>query len=102
MDEVAHVTDEWRVARLDLVWNFALPAANYIAAHAAVKVPGIQAVASVSADYRGISWLGSRSRFKLMFYNKSKEMRPPRRRSKGGGFIPWPIPDEATRRRGMG
>jgi hypothetical protein len=73
MPDVA-MWDPWRV---DLAWNFDLPARSLVLAHAALRVPGIQSGGTLHAGCHGVSWRGAKSRFMVTLYDKARKMRVP-------------------------
>jgi hypothetical protein len=79
LSQIAEVpgVEEWNPRRLDLVWNFDLPVRSLVLAHAALRVPGIQSGATLFPDGQGVSWLGAKSHFKVMLYDKARKMRVP-------------------------
>ena len=77
---VADVPDvsKWRVRRLDMAWNYNLPARSIITGHSSLLVPGINGEATVwKGGAQGISWKGTKSRFLVTFYDKARKMRAP-------------------------
>lgn len=68
---------EWTPYRLDLVWNFDLPAKPLIFAHAPLRVPGIQRRGTLFPDGDGVSWRGAKSGFMVTFYDKARQRRVP-------------------------
>jgi len=68
---------EWRVSRVDMVWNYNLPALALITAHAALRVPGFGLGANLFNGGQTVSWRAWRSQLILTFYNKSKQMHVP-------------------------
>lgn len=64
---------EWQLRRLDLCWNFDLPARPFIYAHASLRIPGIRSMACLFGGGSGVSWRGTRSRFLVTLYDKSRK-----------------------------
>jgi len=65
---------EWQLKRLDLCWNFDLPARPFIFAHATLRIPGIRSEATVFGAGDGVSWQGAKSRFVVTLYDKAREL----------------------------
>lgn len=63
------------VDRIDLCWNYDISAEAVILAHAALLIPWVQTGATLHKGGQGVSWLGTKSLFKLMLYNKSRKER---------------------------
>jgi len=59
---------KWDPWRADLAWNFDLPVRSLVLAHAALRVPGIQAGGTLYAGCHGVSWRGAKSRFMVTSY----------------------------------
>lgn len=76
LSTVADVPDlaSWRPWRVDLTWNFDLPARNYILAHFCSPVSGIRSLPILFDGGQGLSWRGARSHFMVKLYNKSRQM----------------------------
>lgn len=66
---------EWTPYRLDLAWNFDLPAKPLIFAHAPLRVPGIQHGGTLFSDGHGVSWRGAKSGFMVTLYDKARQKR---------------------------
>jgi len=67
----------WDVCRTDIAWNFNKVAPPLIFAHGALRMPGIHCGATSHADGEGVSWIGAKSRFKVMLYDKARQMHVP-------------------------
>jgi hypothetical protein len=66
--------EEWRLKRLDLCWNFDLPARPFIMAHAPLQFPGIRRQPASFGMGSGVSWRGAKSKFVVSMYDKSREV----------------------------
>lgn len=66
---------EWTPYRLDLAWNFDLPAKPLIFAHAPLRVPGLQKGGTLFPDGNGVSWRGAKSGFMVTLYDKARQKR---------------------------
>src|SRR6266850_4035787 len=66
---------EWQLSRIDLAWNFDLPAPALILGHACLRVPGVGNGADLWRGGHGVSWRGRRSQFIVQLYDKCREMR---------------------------
>lgn len=65
---------EWQPKRLDLCWNFDLPARPLIFAHATLRMPGIRSEATLFGAGAGVSWRGAKSGFVVTLYDKAREL----------------------------
>ncbi|HEV2046912.1 MAG TPA: hypothetical protein VGQ95_09975 [Chthoniobacterales bacterium] len=79
LSEIAVVPDlaAWNPRRVDMVWNFELPALPLIMAHTALRVPGILHGATLHNGDQGVSWRGSKSLKMITLYDKARQMRVP-------------------------
>lgn len=67
----------WQPWRVDMSWNFDLPARDYTLAHFFTPIPGIRNTPGTYDCGHGLSWKGSHSRFIVRLYNKSREQHEP-------------------------
>ncbi len=79
LKEIAFVPDlaDWNPRRVDLVWNYNLPALPLIVAHAPLRVPGILNGATLHNGGQGVSWRGGKSHKMITLYDKSRQMHVP-------------------------
>jgi hypothetical protein len=66
--------DRWQLKRLDLCWNFDLPARPFIMAHGPLQFPGIRRQPTSFGMGNGVSWRGAKSKFVVSMYDKCREM----------------------------
>jgi hypothetical protein len=66
--------EQWKVSRLDIVWNFDLPASYLIRAHSTLMIPGVRNGATLWCGGAGVSWKAAKSRFVIRMYDKTKKM----------------------------
>lgn len=77
ISQIAHVPDfrDWSPWRLDLVWNYNLPATRYIKAHSHLRIKNIRSAATLWKGGQSISWRGARSKFIVTLYDKAAKAR---------------------------
>jgi hypothetical protein len=68
---------DWNPRRVDMVWNYKLPALPLIMAHAGLRVPGILHGATLHNGGQGVSWRGGKSHKMITLYDKACQMRIP-------------------------
>lgn len=79
LSKIARVPDtaQWRSRRVDIAWNFDLPARPLIIAHASLRVPGILRGGTLHNGEQGVSWRGAKSHRMITLYDKALQMRVP-------------------------
>jgi hypothetical protein len=79
--------EEWCPWRLDFAWNYLFPfgSAALMEAHSHLILPGLRnaPIQHIRKGDKGISWLGAKSRMKVILYHKSKQMKVPGDVSRG-------------------